>query len=72
MFLSEIKRQASIKAWLRNNQQPTESVAAHWRESFLLRMREIVGETDPDKAQLISEWPRLTDEDGYLRVSFIR
>ncbi|XP_062554719.1 uncharacterized protein LOC134219850 [Armigeres subalbatus] len=64
----EIKKQNSFKSWLRNNQQPSEKVVDHWRESFLLRVREIVGETDPDKGQLVAEWPRLADENGYLLI----
>lgn len=70
-MISEIKKQNSFKSWLRNNQQPSEKVVDHWRESFLLRVREIVGETDPDKGQLVAEWPRLADENGYLLVSAI-
>nr|XP_029727572.1 uncharacterized protein LOC115265764 [Aedes albopictus] len=64
----EIKRQSSFKTWLRNNQHPTEKVADLWRESFLLRMREIVAETDSNKTHLVAEWPRLTDENGYLLI----
>ncbi|XP_021710615.1 uncharacterized protein LOC110679620 [Aedes aegypti] len=64
----EIKRQSSIKTWLRNNKHPAEKVTDLWRESFLLRMREIVEETDVNKAHVVAEWPRLTDEDGYLLI----
>lgn len=34
-------------------------------------MREIVEETDVNKAHVVAEWPRLADEDGYLLVCFM-
>lgn len=69
-YPTDLEKQNSSKNWLRNNQQPAEKVSKFWKESFLLRMRTIVQDADADKTNVLTEWPRLTDDNGYLLVTF--
>ncbi|XP_021707649.1 uncharacterized protein LOC110678719 [Aedes aegypti] len=68
LSVEDIERQNCHKNWLRNNQQPAEKVTQLWKESLLLRMRTIVQDTEVDKKNVLAEWPRLTDENGYLLI----
>ncbi|KXJ82973.1 hypothetical protein RP20_CCG008610 [Aedes albopictus] len=63
-----ISKLTTLKNWLRNNFAPTEEVTQKWKDSLLLRLRSIINEADIDKGNVLSEWPRITDEAGYLLI----
>ncbi|XP_021708165.1 uncharacterized protein LOC110678890 isoform X2 [Aedes aegypti] len=64
----EITKLSTLKNWLRNNFAPTDEVQAKWKESMPLRLRAIIDEVDIEKCNVLSEWPRITDETGYLLI----
>uniref|UniRef100_A0A6I8TM14 Uncharacterized protein n=1 Tax=Aedes aegypti TaxID=7159 RepID=A0A6I8TM14_AEDAE len=67
----EITKLSTLKNWLRNNFAPADEVQAKWKESMPLRLRAIIDEVDIEKCYVLSEWPRITDETGYLLVDFV-
>ncbi|XP_062535677.1 uncharacterized protein LOC134204897 [Armigeres subalbatus] len=70
LHLSEddITKQTVLKNWLRNNFAPAEDVQIKWKQSVSLRLRSIINEADIEKADVLSEWPRILDETGYLLI----
>ncbi|XP_058456402.1 uncharacterized protein LOC131433816 [Malaya genurostris] len=64
----EIERLSTVKNWLRNNIAPEERIRQHWAESFLLRFRNIQQDKNSDKRTILNDWPRITDENGYLLI----
>ncbi|XP_065083382.1 uncharacterized protein LOC135705535 [Ochlerotatus camptorhynchus] len=64
----EIEKLTLVKNWLRNNSAPAEEVQQKWKETISLRLRSILNEIDVDKGGVLSEWPRILDDNGYLLI----
>ncbi|XP_058817501.1 uncharacterized protein LOC131680809 [Topomyia yanbarensis] len=56
------------KNWLRNNIAPSEEVMRCWNDTFFIRFKDILADTTPDRHQIIEQWPRFNDPEGYLLV----
>ena len=68
---TETNRLTSIKNWLRNNLEPFDEILQRWSDSWLLRVTSIIKEAEINKSNILQEWPRLADPNGYLLVSTI-
>ncbi|XP_055533791.1 uncharacterized protein LOC129723538 isoform X2 [Wyeomyia smithii] len=63
-----IELQTAIKNWLRNNLDPFEKVQLNWKKSVFLRCEAIEQETDANKSNVLNEWPRIKDPNGYILI----
>nr|XP_029724108.1 uncharacterized protein LOC115264504 [Aedes albopictus] len=64
----ETNRLTSIKNWLRNNLEPFDEILQRWSDSWLLRVTSIIKEAEINKSNILQEWPRLADPNGYLLI----
>lgn len=59
-----------LKLWLFSNISPWDLVVQNWRKTAALRMNQLQNLENLSLSELINEWPRFNDENGYQLVGF--